>query len=240
MSHEGRIWAVVPVKRFSASKRRLAPVLDAGERSAVARLMLDDVLDVLFQCQGVLSGTAVVTADVDAAAQAREGGATVVLDDGDRGINAAVDLAIGHLAANGNDGIMVVPSDIPHLSRDAIVTAAEALASPRTLAIARAADGGTNLLACRPARAVPLCFGPDSFDRHSRAALQAGITVRVLSLSELSLDIDRPENLRTFLSLNSKTRTHAFLSRLGIGARLEWGDRHEARPAGWTAAGAWP
>lgn len=239
MSNGAGIWAVVPVKRFSAAKSRLAPVLDAGERARLARLMFEDVLEVLLQCQEVLEGTAVVTSDQDAAAWARKRGAAVVFDHGDNGINAAVGLAIERIGGNGDDGIMVVPSDIPQVLPNAIVTAAEAIVSPRTLAIAAAIeDGGTNLLACRPAGAIPLRFGPRSFDRHYRAALQASITVHALRLPELSLDIDRPENLRAFLSLKSKTRTHAFLSRLGVEARLEQRGRLERQPVGCTAAGA--
>jgi len=237
MSQGAGIWAVVPVKRFAEAKSRLAPVLDAGERARLARLMFEDVLEALLPCQEVLAGTLVVTSDRDAAAWAQSCGATVVFDHGDNGINAAVSLAIERISGNGDDGIMVVPSDIPQVSPQAIVTAAAAIASPRTLAIAAATeDGGTNLLACRPAGAIPLCFGPRSFERHYRAALEAGITVHTLRLPELSLDIDRPENLRAFLSLQSKTRTHAFLSRLGVGARLEQREHLGRQPAGCAAA----
>lgn len=235
MSEGAGVWAVVPVKRFADAKRRLAPVLDAGERARLARLMVEDVLAVLMSCQSILAGTMVVTSDADAAELARSRGASVVFDDGDNGINAAVARAVAEI---GDAGIMVVPSDIPQLSMQAIVTAADAIAPPRTLAIAAATeDGGTNLLACRPAGAIPLHFGPRSFERHYRAALEAGITVHTLRLPELSLDIDRPENLRAFLSLNSKTRTHAFLSRLGVGARLEQREHLGRQPAGCAAAG---
>jgi len=238
MNRSAKVWAIVPIKRFADAKRRLAPVLDAGERAKLARLMVEDVLDVLLPCAGVLAGTVVVTADVDAAALAQRLGATVVFDDSDNGINAAVARAVAHIGGEGA-GIVVVPSDIPQLSPQAIVSAAAAIASPRTLAIAAASeDGGTNLLACRPAGVLPLRFGPRSFDRHYRAALEAGITVRMLRLPELSLDIDRPENLRAFLALKSKTRTHAFLSTLGVRARLEQRERLERRPAGCAAAGA--
>lgn len=233
MSHAG-IWAVVPVKRFSTAKSRLAPVLDVGERTRLAQVMFEDVLDLLLRCHELLAGTVVVTSDRDAAAWARQCGAAVVFDHGDSGINAAVGLAIDRI---GDDASMVIPSDIPQILPHAIMTAAEAVASPRTLAIAAAADGGTNLLACRPAGAMPLCYGPRSFDLHRDSAVQAGLSVYALDLPELSLDIDRPEDLRGFLSLKSETRTHAYLSRLGVGARLEQRDRLEIQRAGCAAAG---
>jgi 2-phospho-L-lactate guanylyltransferase (CobY/MobA/RfbA family) len=89
------------------------------------------------------------------------------------------------------------------------------------LAIAAAADdGGTNLFACRPAGAVPPLFGPRSFDLHRRTAILVDVVVHTLRLPELSLDIDRPENLRTFLALESSTRTHDFLCRIPLVERL--------------------
>jgi 2-phospho-L-lactate/phosphoenolpyruvate guanylyltransferase len=230
MNDGNRIWSVIPVKRFAVAKRRLSPVLDGEKRAALARLMLEDVLDVLLQSKAVLEGVAVVTSDKDAATLARSCGATVVLDSDDNGINAAVRLTIGQIAGE-DDGIIVVPSDIPQLTPLVIAAAVQAVASPRTMTIAAAADdGGTNLLGCRPARAIPLRFGRHSFERHCRAATRAGLTVQALHLPELLLDIDRPEDLRRFVALGSRTRTHEFLSRPGIRDGLErWEDA--LRPA---------
>lgn len=44
---ENEIWAIVPAKRFSEAKTRLAPVLTRSERSQLARAMLHDVMTVL-------------------------------------------------------------------------------------------------------------------------------------------------------------------------------------------------
>jgi len=230
MNDGNRTWFVIPVKRFAVAKRRLSPVLDGEERAALARLMFEDVLDVLLQSKAVLGGVAVVTSDKNATSLARSRGAAVVLDRDDNGINAAVRLTIEKIVGE-DDGIIVVPSDIPQLTPPAIAAAMQAVASPGTMAIAAAADdGGTNLLGCRLARAIPLRFGRHSFERHCRAATRAGLTVQALHLPELLLDIDRPENLRSFVALESRTRTQEFLSRLGIRHRL---DRREdsLRPA---------
>jgi 2-phospho-L-lactate/phosphoenolpyruvate guanylyltransferase len=221
MNDGNRIWSIVPVKRFAVAKSRLSPVLDGEERAALARLMFEDVLDALLQSNAVLGGVAVVTSDNTAATLARSRGATVVLDRDDNGINGAVRLAIGQIAGE-DDGIIVVPSDIPQLTPLAIAAVVQAVALPRTMAIAAAADdGGTNLLAGRPAGAIPLRFGRRSFERHYRAATRAGLTVQTLHLPELLLDIDRPEDLRRFVALESRTRTHEFLSWPGIRGRLE-------------------
>ena len=215
MIADSRIWAVVPVKRFSAAKTRLASVLDAAERAELARLMFEDVRDALMQCRDILAGTLVVTSDAEAAALARCHGAAVVPDTPDCGINDAIRWAVRSIHTKADDALMVVPADIPQVTPNAFAQAASAIATKPRLAIAVAADDrGTNLFACRPVEAIAPCFGPLSFDQHRRAALQAGVAVRTLCLPELSLDIDRPENLRTFLTLKSSTRTHAFLARI--------------------------
>jgi 2-phospho-L-lactate/phosphoenolpyruvate guanylyltransferase len=216
-----RIWTVVPVKRFSAAKLRLTPILNAGERAELARIMFEDVLDTLKQCKDLVSEMIVVTSDSDAAASARCCGLAVVADEPESGINAAIMHAIDTIRPVADSGLMVIPSDIPQLSRSAIARGVAAIEKSPSLAIAEAADdGGTNLFALRPIGAVPPLFGQDSFARHRSAALQAGIPVQILRIPELSMDIDRPENLKTFLALGSRTRTHEFLSQIGVDERV--------------------
>ena len=206
-------WAIVPVKRFAVAKRRLASALDAGERAQLARLMLEDVLDVLTRCEAYLAGVVVVTDDPEAAALAKRYGACVAPDEGCGGINAAIRLGLDCVAGNGGQSVVVIPSDVPHLSPGIIAQAVDAIRAPAALAAVSATDdNGTNLLACRPAHTLPLCFGPGSFDNHCDAARAQGMTVRVLPAGDLGLDIDRPKNLGAFLALNSNTRTHRFLA----------------------------
>ncbi|HET9714887.1 MAG TPA: 2-phospho-L-lactate guanylyltransferase [Pseudolabrys sp.] len=217
-----RIWAVIPVKRFSDAKTRLASVLGAAERLELARLMFEDVLDALVQCRAVFAGTLVATSDTEAAVRAKRRGAEVVFDTADRGINAAVKQAVRSIQMYTDDGLMVVPSDIPQVASNTLAQAARAIAKRPSLAIAAAADDrGTNLFACRPAHVIPTCFGPLSFEQHLDAAQQAGVAVQTLCMPELSLDIDRPENLLAFLRLKSPTRTHAFLSGIPVAERIE-------------------
>ncbi len=211
MKNQG-VWAILPVKRFVTAKSRLASILGCQARARLARVMYEDVLETLVECS-CLTGIIVVTPERDAAAGAERHGAKVVFEARDSDINAALRTAIDHLDGDAEIGVVIVPSDLPHLSVQAIETAVAAISRPVSMAIAAArADGGTNLLACRPAATVPLCFGPSSFLRHRRAAQQAGITVRELQVPELLLDIDRPDDLQAFRALQTRTRTHSFLS----------------------------
>jgi len=217
----GRVWAVIPVKRFAAAKTRLSPALDADERAELARLMFEDVIEAVTARSDVLAGTLVITIDPEAAALARRRDAFVVGDVSERGVNDALNRGLRYLEATA-DGVIVVPSDIPQIAGPALVESAAAIARGPAVALVRAADdGGTNLLACRPLAAIKPQFGPRSFEQHHRAAQQAGAAVRRLHLPELWLDIDRPEDLCRFLALKSKTRTHDFLTSIPLTERIE-------------------
>ena len=58
----GDVWAVIPVKETTGAKQRLAPVLSAELRQALAQAMLEDVLEAVAGVDG-LGGTVLVTVD---------------------------------------------------------------------------------------------------------------------------------------------------------------------------------
>ncbi len=206
---------MVPVKRFAVAKRRLTPALGASERAHLARVMLEDVLDALSRASAHLAGVAVVTVDKDAARLAERHNAIVISDEGCDDINLAIRFGIARIVKHGAGAVLVIPSDIPQLSPEAVLGAVDAVAVSHSLAVIQARqDRGTNLLACRPATMVPLCFGPDSFEKHCRVARAQGMKVCVLPAGNLNLDIDRPEDLASFVSLRPVTRTFSYLATL--------------------------
>jgi 2-phospho-L-lactate guanylyltransferase len=212
------VWAVVPVKPFRVAKARLSTALNRVDRARLARVMLQDVLGAMVASRHLLAGVIVLTADDEAAAIARGHGALVLNEAAPAGIDAAIARALDYLADAPEAGMLVVPADLPQLSAASVERIVGFLSAPRAVAIVRAADGGTNLLGCKPAGIVRPSFGPDSFDRHCQAARLAGVTPTTLAWSHLDRDIDRPEDLAAFLSLGTATRTHAFLSSLAVAA----------------------
>ena len=216
----GETWAVVPVKPFQLAKQRLASILDEGERIDLARVMLEDVLSTLDAGSDRITGVIVVTADEGASTMARRHGALVFSETGTIGLNAALTYVIKHLAQRTDTGVVVVPADLPHVAESDIDAMLDLIRYAPAVALVRANDGGTNLLACRPAAAIAPAFGPDSFNAHCMAATRSGITPTVRLAPHLQLDIDRPEDLVTFMARESSTRTHAHLSKRKIKQRL--------------------
>jgi 2-phospho-L-lactate guanylyltransferase len=230
MARDG-VWAVVPAKDLAQAKRRLAGVLTAEERQDLARTMLEDVLAALAGVPA-LAGTIVVTREAALAATAHSFGARVIADLRHDGPNAAIMLAAKELAAEGAAGMLAIPADVPLATSTEI---GEIVAAPQTrpavTLVPALADMGTNAVALVPTDVMPIRFGRQSFFHHLEAALERGITPRILRLRGIGLDIDRPEDLAAFLACGSATLSHAYLDRCNVRARLPAADIERARPA---------
>ena len=219
MSDESCVWGVVPVKALAAAKMRLASVLSAAQRLALARAMLCDVLDALAACPS-LGGIIVITPDAEAARIAHEFHARVLPEEGS-GLNAAVTSAAGFIRHELGGAMLVVPGDVPHIATPVADAAAAALTTAGRAVLARAErDGGTNLFGCNPAPALQPSFGPNSYARHAAFAEHASLHPTLLNDFALGLDLDEPADLHAFLALDVQTRTHALLRSWNIKAFL--------------------
>ena len=117
-------------------------------------------------------------------------------------LNAALTQAARYAVARGATKVLILPTDMPNLTAEDV----QAMASPRgrgpQIIIAPSRDGGTNALMLQPGQAIPFAFGRDSFRRHRRLAMEAGIPVRVVESDSLLFDVDLPEDYR--LVFNSR------------------------------------
>lgn len=186
--------ALVPIKRFSTAKTRLAATLGDEARSALAQAMMEDVLETLSAARGH-DGILVVTSDPAARALALANGCDILDDPFEAGTNAAVVHGLRHLAGMGCAGALVVPGDIPFVTPREIETVLAAMAwNPIVLVPARR-DGGTNLLGLAGPTVIPPAFGPQSFLRHLAFARNAGIEPLTFDLEGAANDIDVPADL---------------------------------------------
>ena len=191
------------------------PLLSSEEREALACAMLEDVLAALTHAPS-LAGVTVITGDVKAAAIARAAGVTLIADDENVGMTAAVTKAAQHLAGAGREGMLVIPADVPLITPADIESIAAAhRAAPSVTLVPASMDGGTNALACSPPDAISFCFGDDSFSKHLEASRSCGIEPQVLHLARVAQDIDRPDDVAAFLLRPSPTRTYAYLTKYG-------------------------
>jgi 2-phospho-L-lactate guanylyltransferase len=201
-----RTLAILPVKRFSAAKQRLAPALGPGARQALAQAMFADVLDSLRRAEG-LDAVAVVTADPVADSAARGARVPVLPDTAQAGQSAAASIGIAYALAEGFERALLVPGDTPLLDpRDV----ASLLGVPRAVAIVPDRHGtGTNALALSPPDAIAPSFGPGSLKRHVEAARAAGVSSPVVQLPALMLDVDTGDDLAVLMDTLASGRGQA-------------------------------
>lgn len=219
-SQHRALCAAVPVKLLARTKERLAPVLSPAERETLACAMLEDVLAALV-ASPALARVIVVTDDERAALIARSAGAALVRDGQNSGINGAALQAMRYVEAQGYEGLLIMPADVPRITTadvDALVEAHEAV--PSVTLVRAESDRGTNALIASPAGVIPFSFGEGSFDVHCAAALGRGITPRVTHVPHLARDIDRPDDLAAFAATFSSTKTYALLKTSGIADRI--------------------
>lgn len=211
------IWAVVPAKRFSLAKQRLALVLSQSERIMLARVMLQDVLATL-SVTGGLAGTIVVSADPSAAELAKQFGARLVNDALETGVNAAVRQGMETLDAD--TAVLIVPADIPFATAGDLQTIVKSLEDHDVVISPAASDGGTNVLAMRSRDLIAPSFGEDSYVRHLARAQIKNLRCGVVRSDELGHDIDRPEDLFSPAKSKKNSLTSALLTEFDIARRL--------------------
>lgn len=210
------IWAIVPVKRLSHAKQRLAPVLSRNERAKLALIMLHEVLTTL--CASELAGIVVVTSDPMVANLASLFDARVVRDDKEAGINAAVQQGLEVLDTTAS--ALIVPADVPFATaNDLRLIINELQCHPVVLAPALF-DGGTNALAMRAPDMIAPKFGEDSYLHHQMQSRAKGFACGVVNSDGIGRDIDRPQDLVAPITTGKYSLTAALLAELNISTRL--------------------
>ena len=174
--------AVVPMKSMDLAKGRLAGVLDAAGRHALARQMLEHVLSVLRE------------AGIDRVRVASG-------DGGSGDLNRDVSEAARLVQRDGATQLLLVTADLPYLGTADVAALIEA-GRGSAVVIAEAKDGGTNALLLRPPTVLEFAFATHapSADRHAERARAAGIEPVIVRRPGLARDIDTPADLAALVS----------------------------------------
>jgi 2-phospho-L-lactate guanylyltransferase len=93
-------------------------------------------------------------------------------------------------------GVLVLPADLPLLTREDIQSLLEHAVDPPVVVIAPDRHKkGTNALLISPSGLIEYDFGDDSFKRHCERARKAGARLEIVNLPSLGLDLDLPADL---------------------------------------------
>lgn len=193
--------AIVPVKRFSAAKRRLAGTLEEAAKRRLLEAMLADLLAALGRSEEV-AAILVVTGERRAekvamrAAQRLTTPIEVLRDPTDHGHSEAAVLGIVRAKATGAECVALLPGDCPLLDPAELDGALQRAADGRVGVIPDRHGEGTNGLVLAPPDAIGPAFGPGSRERHLELAAARGLLGELEALPSLGLDLDTPEDLQ--------------------------------------------
>jgi 2-phospho-L-lactate/phosphoenolpyruvate guanylyltransferase len=183
-------------------KSRLSKVLSASQRSELAVIMLEGVIDAI-RSAGLQKDCYLISSDPEAASVAKGSGISLVPEPSDRGVNAAVSTGIGVL--ENYESFLVVPSDLA-LVKATDVRRAMKLGSHLDCMISPSRSfNGTNLLQVSKNIGFTLSYDSNSFWNHVGEAARKGLRLAVLCSNGVLFDVDSPEDLRELSRARSST-----------------------------------
>jgi 2-phospho-L-lactate guanylyltransferase len=189
------LWAIVPVKPLRRGKSRLSGALTEDERTELNRMLLEHTLTTLSELKEV-EQVLVVSRDPNALKIAHNHGARTVREDGQPHLNTALTRASVIAQVYATRGVLVLPADLPLVTREDILALLDRAVRPPVVVIAPDRHGkGTNALLISPPGLINFDFGENSFMRHCERAKAAGARLEIVDLPTLGLDLDLPEDL---------------------------------------------
>jgi len=195
------LWAIVPVKPLRRGKSRLAGALSEDERTDLNRYLLQHTLKTLCELKE-LEEVLVISRDPLALSLARSYGARTVREDGQPELNTALKRATVIAQVYATRGVLVLPADLPLITREDVLTLIDHAADPPVVVIAPDRHNtGTNALLISPSGLIEYDFGENSFERHCQRVQATGARLEVVNLPNLGLDLDIPEDLELIRKL---------------------------------------
>lgn len=211
---------VVPVKNPSAAKQRLSEFLNPAERRELAVRVFQNLLNVLaprneFEVLVVTDSEEIET--VSAAYRV-----SVLREKIARGETEAVESATRQSCEEGFDRQIVIPADLPCVDRKDIDTLlAVDLRPPYVVLSPATGDDGTNAIMTAPPDVFKFRFGKRSFPDYLDQARRLGIPAAVVRLPSLVLDLDTPDDLRTYLAEPRDSDLYRLMLGWNLLARME-------------------
>ncbi|MFL2651225.1 MAG: 2-phospho-L-lactate guanylyltransferase [Anaerolineales bacterium] len=189
-------WAIVPVKNLDISKSRLSDVLSVDARRELICSLLLSTLSALNESE-LIENTIVISNDKSVLQLADNQEVMTVQEDSPYDLNSALHQATLVTLTHGATGLLVLPADLPLLTREDVEKIVYVEDSNRLVRIVPDQHGvGTNALFIRPPGMLRYKFGKDSLSNHKEEAKRVRAELHVYRLSNVEFDIDDPDDLR--------------------------------------------
>jgi 2-phospho-L-lactate guanylyltransferase len=182
------VFAIVPIKGLSASKRRLSSFLSIQDRRILIETMLFDVLTALKSSK--IQQIVIVSSDLAVQSLADKSN-VFFFSPSHNGLNPAIEEATAWCIQNHASSVLVVPGDIPFLRSEDVNRIIQLGTDKNPIVVLSPSNnGGTNALFQNPPNLVLPNFGHGSFAKHCNQAQIKGVCIKVYFSSAVALDID--------------------------------------------------
>ena len=186
--------AIIPIKPLRRGKSRLSSVLSEDKREGLNQYLLSSTLRCLNNIRKI-DHILVISYDPSALSLARKFGARTVLENRNTNINRALRKATIAAKAINSSKILIVPADLPLITKDDILAVIKNSGNPPEIVIVPDRKmSGTNVLLINPIGAIKYDFGEWSFRKHIEQAERKKINIKICERKNLSFDLDLPED----------------------------------------------
>lgn len=202
---------IIPFRSMDDGKRRLRPLLEPRQRSALNAWFLTHTLAAALQLTGP-ARVWLVTPCEQARRVGRAHGVRLIDEPADGGAaptpESRLNLALGHALETvreaGAGDVLVVSTDLPWL-RSADLRAlwrlghADPAAGPSCVIATDRTMQGTNAMLIPAGHGMEFAYGAGSCQRHADNAREQGMAVRTVCLPNLARDIDTPQDYSNWI-----------------------------------------
>lgn len=194
------IHVVIPVKELRFAKSRLSNMLKPKMRVELILKLLEHIIKTCIDAG--IEKIYVLGVDREVEELSKRFGCTFYRDRW-KGLNRSLDGALSSLFKDPDAYIMILPCDLPLISKDDIDVVGKMLKHNDVVLSPSLKFNGTNLMAMK-GKVMKLQYGRSSFKKHLEYALLNGLRVAVYFSLSTALDIDRPTDILKLKEIASR------------------------------------
>ena len=211
------VFSIVPVRNFKDTKIRLSSVLSVEERADLTKALLKRVVTAL-QNSNVTEIIIVspIPAEIELFLQGFRKTRSVQESHRHGGVNSAMSDGVQEIPENEREKkILLMPSDLPFISSEAINRTIDLLESYDLIINPSVKRDGTNLLAFSLSKMIPLHYDDDSYSKHVKEARERRMKYLVTDWNEYSFDLDDKEDLNSLMQILEANSNENLMKILG-------------------------
>ena len=189
-------WAIIPVKRFSKGKSRLAGILSPRELYLLNVQNFQSTFLRLQQTPGI-DRILTVSREEKALDWAVRHGGWILREGLKSNLNRALTAALEFITTLEPGRILITPTDLPLMISEDIEELLSLLQTNSSAVIVPdQAQAGTNLLCLSSPDLITPSFGNESFQKHCHQVLKKGAGLTVYLNRHIQQDLDTPADLK--------------------------------------------